>query len=254
MGEAAMAAYSDRYRLFMNWSCTRPSLPGYLRMGFCALADKIYLTHASPQGTLRYLLALRQTHPLAQSRVRFGASGDLQLTAAPRTEAMSALARAEAAPPGTLVLHRDEAYLTWRFANPLGKYIFYYLLQDETLAGYVAVGLSPNNQRAFLLDYAARPGRDALAEILGFILRANHFDVVSVYPFCLTGAQRHALEQLGFRLGGLLSRLELRQKGRLPLLLRPVKRTFQEDDFFIDGVDSRQIENWSLKPLGSDAG
>jgi hypothetical protein len=33
------------------------------------------------------------------------------------------------------------------------------------------------------------------------------------------------------------------------LLIRPVKETYTEQDFFIAGLDMRRIENWSLKPL-----
>ena len=252
IGRAAMTAYADRYRLFMNWSCTKPSLPGYLKLGFLALADKVYLTHAGPQGTLRYLLASVRALPVAQGRIRFGQTGELLVSAAPRPAEMAALDRADEAALGTLVLRRDEAFLAWRFANPLGKYIFYYLLRDETLLGYVAVGLSRNNRRGYLLDYAeAAPG--ILEGIVRGILRMQHFDVLSVYPFCLSAAQRRALEKLGFGVVGLIPFLERLQKGRLPLLLRPVKETFSDEDFFVQDIDARRIENWSLRPLGSDA-
>ena len=252
MGQAAMKAYGDRYRLFMNWSCTKPSLPGYRKMGFRALAEKVYLTHAGPLGTLRYLLASRGAHPLAQSRISFGRSGDVEVAGAPRLAEMAALTATEEAAAGTLVLRRDEVFFAWRFANPRGKYVFYYLLRDDMLTGYVVIGLSPNNRRGFLLDFAAGE-RDALEEIMRFVLRAKHFDVVSVYTFCLTARQRRTLEKLGFGVAGLIPFLETQQKGRLPLFIRPVKETFSDRDFLIEGVDARTIAAWLLKPIGSDA-
>ena len=253
MGREAMRAYADRYRLFVNWSCTKPSLPGYRRLGFQALVERAYLTKAGWGGTLRYLFALRREDPVSKSRVRFGRNGELLVDASPRPAEMAALAKRQEAPSGSILLNRDEAFLAWRFANPLGKYVFYYLLQEDTLLGYVAVAGSPNNRRGFLLDWAgAGPG--ILGEIMRGILRMRHFDVVSVYAFCLTAAERVELEKLGFSVKGLIPFLERRQRGRLPLLLRPVPETFSEDDFLIQGVDARCIENWSFRPIASDAG
>jgi hypothetical protein len=251
MGAAAMRLYGDRYPLFMNWSCTKPSLPGYLKLGFRELAAKEYLTHAGPLATLRYLLAPRGPRPLAQSRIAFGRSGAVEVTAAPRPAEMAALAADDAA-AGTLALRRDETFYAWRLANPRGKYVFYYLVRDSGPEGTVVIGLSPNNRRGFILDFAGGEG-DALGEIVRFILRAGHFDLLSVYPFCLTERQRRTLENLGFGITGVMPYLETRRNGRLPLLIRPVVETFGEEDFLIEGVDTREIAAWSLKPIGSDA-
>lgn len=253
MGRAAMVSYADRYRLFMNWSCTKPSLPGYLRLGFQPLVERVYLTKAGWRGALRYLLAIRRQSPVSTSRIRFGRNGELLVEAAPRVADMTALARTEEVALGTLVLRRDEQFLAWRFANPQGKYVFYYLRRGKTLLGYVAVGLSPNNCRGFLLDWAsATPGM--LGEITQGILNMKHFDVISVYAFCLSAAERVELEKLGFSGVGPFPLLERLQKGRMPLLLRPVQEDFSDDDFRIQGVDARRIESWCLRAIASDAG
>jgi hypothetical protein len=252
MGRAAMRAYSGKYPLFMNWSCTKPSLPGYRRLGFQALVERAYLTKASWGGALRYLLPPRREDPNSKSRIRFGRNGELLVDASSRPAEMAALTRSQEAPSGSILLNRDEAFLAWRYANPQGRYVFYYLLREDTLLGYVAVGLSPNNRRGFLLDWAGA-GHGILEEITQGILRMRHFDVLSVYAFCLTTAERVQLESLGFSLEGPIPFLERRQKGRLPLLLRPVPETFSEDGFLIRGVDARRIENWVLRPIASDA-
>jgi hypothetical protein len=252
MGRAAMGLYGERYPLFINWSCTKPSLPGYLKMGFSALAEKAYLTHAGPLGTLRYLWTARGVHPPVQGRIIFGRSGPVEVSSMPRPAEMAVLATAEEAAKGRLVLRRDETFLAWRLANPRGKYVFYYLLREHRLTGYVVIGLSPNNRRGFLLDFAEGE-RGGLEEIVRFILSAKHFDLVSIYTFCLTLAQRRMLERLGFGATGVIPYLETRRHGKLPLLIRPVKEAFGEEDFVIQGVDAREIAAWSLKPIGSDA-
>lgn len=41
--------------------------------------------------------------------------------------------------------------------------------------------------------------------------------------------------------------------GETPVLLRPVQETYADEDLLIEGLDVRNIENWSLKPICSDS-
>ena len=114
------------------------------------------------------------------------------------------------------------------------------------------MGVSPNNQRGYILDYAAKDD-SAIREILAYIIRAKHFDILSIYDFGLDIASRPILQGLGFKSKSLLRMIEKRLYGEFPLLIRPVKKACAESDFFIDGIDVRKIENWSLMPICSDA-
>jgi hypothetical protein len=93
----------------------------------------------------------------------------------------------------------------------------------------------------------------AIREILRYIIKMKHFDILSIYSFCLDDAFQRTLGGLGFRKNSLVRVIERKLYGELPLLIRPVKETYTKSDFFIEGVDMRRIENWSLKPICSDA-
>lgn len=252
MGNLAMKEYAPRYRLFFNTSCTRSSLPGYQKMGFSPLVPKVYLTRCSLLGLIKYILAARENLPLSASQIQFGKFDNILVSNQPSPEAMSSLVAAQNQKGSVIRLSQDEDYFRWRFCNPLNKYVFYYFMKEDFPTAYVVMGISPNNQRGYVLDYAEKEG-SVLREIFKYITKAKRFNLLSIYNFCLDDTLRHALKGLGFKTHGLVRIIERKLHGELPLLIRPVKESLMESDFFIDGIDSRKIENWSLKPICSDA-
>jgi hypothetical protein len=68
----------------------------------------------------------------------------------------------------------------------------------------------------------------------------------------LSDSLKQVFKDLDFKTNSLVRILERQLHGELPLLIRPVKEDFEESDFFIEGIDYRRIENWSLKPICSD--
>ena len=252
MGNLAMKEYAKRYRLFLNTSCTRSSLPGYQKMGFFSLSPKVYLTRYSFLGLIKYILAARENLPLSASQIQFGKFDNILVSNQPSPEAMSSLVAAQNKKASVIRLSQGEDYFRWRFSNPLNKYVFYYSIKEDIPTAYVVMGISPNNQHGYILDYAEKEG-SALREIFRYVIKVKHFNLLSIYNFCLDNTLRHALKGLGFKTHSLVRIIERKLHGELPLLIRPVKESLMESDFFIEGIDSRKIENWSLKPICSDA-
>jgi len=85
------------------------------------------------------------------------------------------------------------------------------------------------------------------------VLEKSHFDVLSVYRFSLGPDQARSFSALGFKTNGWLQQIEKKVKGDLPLLVRPVKKKFEAEDLFIEGLDIRKPENWMIKGICSDA-
>ena len=165
---------------------------------------------------------------------------------------MALLAAAHKHEAGRIRLFQDDVFFRWRFCSPLNKYVFYHLMEEDNITAYVVMGVSPNNQRGYILDCAEKEDR-AIGKILRYVIRARHFDLLSVYDFCLDDTLMRTFKDLGFKTHSLVRIIERTLHGELPLLIRPVKEPFEESDFFIEGIDSRKIENWSLKPICSDA-
>ena len=55
MGNLAKELYPEQHPIFLNMTCTHKSLPGYKRLGFLPLKNKVYLNRASMLGTLRFI-------------------------------------------------------------------------------------------------------------------------------------------------------------------------------------------------------
>lgn len=252
MGNLAMKEFASEYGLFFNTSCTRSSLPGYQKMGFLPLAPKAYRTRCSLLGLIKYILATRENLPLSASQIQFGKFNHILVSNHPRPDVMSTLVAAQIPKRNLIRLFQDEDFFRWRFGNPRNKYVFYYLMEGEFPEAYIVVGVSPNNRRGYILDYAEKK-ESGIREILQYVIKAKDFNLLSIYNFCLDNALTQVLEELNFNTFSLVKIIEKKLHGELPLLIRPVKEFFRESDFFIEGIDSRKIENWALKPICSDA-
>jgi len=252
MGDTAKQEFAEKYKIFMNLSCTRASLPGYIRNGFLPLTNKVYLTHSSPLGLTKYILTTRKSFPLTSSRVTFGRFDRIQVSDRPEPAKMYALISAQKKAAGKITLYQDEKFFQWRFNNQRHKYVFYYLEEDDHLQSYVVLGISPNNRRGYILDYAEKE-EGAFKEILRYIIQTRNFYLLSIYNYCLDENFTETLTELGFSGDSLVRILEEKRDGEQPLLFRPIKAKYKKSDLFFAGIDMRSIENWSLKPICSDA-
>jgi GNAT superfamily N-acetyltransferase len=256
MGNLAKQYDRTRYRIFMNMTSSANSLPGYLKMGFVPLASKVHLTRhgANPLDWLRSRQA-QQPRPLTDSRIRFGRFGDVLVTDSPLPAEMASVA--EHRRPGAPVLRprQDQAFFAWRYRNPVQKYVFHFLMDRDSVRGYVAMGVSPNNRIGEILDYGDR-GDGAVDGILHHVVRSGAFLRLKVRRYGVDERLAAAVRTLGFDIDPPWRRILGRRLGEsaaLPLLIRPIADACAEDDWFIDGLDVRRIENWRLKPICSDA-
>lgn len=252
MIRTAMKMYAERYPAFLTTTVNRNSLPGALKLGFVPLVTRVYASHCTIAGLARYALAGQAWLPIDASPIHFGRFDKIFVSANPRPEEMARLAEQQVHGKLVIQLAQDKSFFRWRFNNPRGKYVFYYPIQDDTATAYVVIGMSPNNRRGYVLDYGAADYQQ-IAEILRYIIRERQFDILSIHTYGVDDVFWHTLYSVGFRMTSLVRLVERMRREELPLLIRPVKEAFSEDDFFIAGLDVRQFTNWSLKPICSDA-
>lgn len=251
MGKRAAQDYVSRYRFFLNMTCSRKSLPGYRKLGFLPLAPKTYLTRCPWLNLLQYLPMANAESTLSARRNRCGNRGRVLVTDSPDPVAMAVVADASGAEDHRIRLLQDEGFFRWRYRNRGQTTLFYYLVTDGDIVGYVVMRLAPNGQRGYILDYAESE-KSSIREILRFMIESKHFLVLSIYDFSPDEELKATLRDLGFKSRGVLNSIEKRRWGELPLLLRPIREPRAEEDFFFAGLDTRDIANWSLKPICSD--
>lgn len=257
MGNMAMKFYTSMFPLFLNMTCNNKSLPGYFKMGFQPLHEKVYTKQRSfnPLEIYRYRMAQRNNFPLAASRIKFGQFGDILVSDSPLPEQMASIIKAQGYLPEKLSLYQDQDFFEWRYRNPVCNYVFYYLMDGNTALGYVVIAIPSNKPGGAIVDYGESEDQ-VMQRILKFIIKSGNFIVLSIYIYGVDDKLKKVLSDLGFSINHPLRSLMKKspsEQSPLPLLIRPVKEIFTEDDFIIEGVDLHKIDNWCLKPICSDA-
>jgi hypothetical protein len=252
MGKLAMADYAADYRLFLNLSCTRTSLPGYLRLGFAPLADKVYLSCYDSPGLARYLLASQVPRTFAAANIRYGQFDDVTVSAAPLPAQMASLIARRADAGNRIHLCQEEDFFRWRFAGPGDKFVFYYRRLGDDTIGYLVVAVTSGGHRGYVIDHADSDG-ESCGRLYEFVSDRGDFSVLSVFAHGVDAPLAEVLRRIGFHAGGIMGALEKRVRGNLPILVRPVRAEPSADDWLIDGQDVRETGNWAIKGVCSDS-
>jgi GNAT superfamily N-acetyltransferase len=251
MGNLAMQAFENISDIFMNMTTTRASLPGYLKMGFLPLVEKFYISRYTLTGFLSYVLNYRKGSHFDKGRIACGSFDQILVSNRPDPSAMLSVITSVKKADHKIRLYQDRTFYSWRFNNPKKQYIFYYLNVDGVTHGYAVVGLSPNNRRGYILDYAGVDD-SSVEHMLRHIISMRHVDILSIYHFCLSEERMGLFKKLGFKGRGLVRRIEAKMNGELPLLVRPIKKTYGAHDCLIHGLDIRKKDNWLIKGICSD--
>jgi GNAT superfamily N-acetyltransferase len=242
--------FADRAPVQLNLTCGRSSFPGYRRAGFAPLAPKGCWNRYRLAGLLRGWWSARRAAAPPAPAVECGRFGDVAVDQTPRPADMASAAASVPAHDRTFTLCRDVTFFRWRFANPRRRYLFYYRLQDGAVAGYLVMGLAGGGVRGYLLDGADTDG----AALLRYVVQGRRLPVLSVqHAFAVNASLASTLRRLGFRETGLLRRIERRRHGEFPVMVRPLRAEPTEDDWHVDGLDVRDIGNWTLHGICSDA-
>ncbi len=233
-------------------------MAGYRKMGYQALENKIVACRQSTHPWLvwRYIRCKGRARDLAYAHIHFEQQGELQISQTPRCEQMATVIRQQGYSKTKLCLLQDLAFFEWRFNCKRHKYVFYYLVTDEMVLAYLVVNVSADNETARFVDYAeAKPG--TLQTIIARIIRSKQFAKLEIYTYGADDTLSHSLQAYGFSCQTWLGKIKQACGGQrgpiLPLLIRPSKSIFTEQDFIVHGLDVRYIRSWQLKPICSDA-
>lgn len=252
MGNAAIEQYAQEYKIFLNMTSTRISMPGYLRIGFLPIVDKAYITRCSMLGSTIYILTRNKKASMQEARIAFGEFDNILVENGPRPHEMADIVASQKPDGRKIALLQNRQFFLWRFNNKRNKYAFYYCRDDnKELTAYVVIGVSQNNRRGYILD-CAETKEGSIENILKHIINKRHFDVMSIYNFNLNPTLLQTLQVLSFKTNSLMRMIESRFVGEVPLFVRPVKPNSIEEDWYIKGLDIRDVRNWSLKPICSD--
>ncbi len=78
------------------------------------------------------------------------------------------------------------------------------------------------------------------------------FEEVKILNYSVDEYLWETLKSRKFKRWGLRRSLLKIAYGEWPLLVRPIKRECSEDDWFLGGLDIRNMENWKIKEICGD--
>ncbi len=260
MGKAAMREYGARYPLFLNTSCSQASLGGYLKMGFVPLGQRKLMIRVGPGGILGArpvggkLLGLVDRAIRRRSKlgtIRLDDSTEMVVSDEPMPIEMSRIASIHL-DRQRFTLCQDEAFFRWRFSSGRRRYVFYTVRDGGEVMAYAVVRLH-GKRRGVIVDYGG-VSDDSLRSILRALASFRLHSVLSIWDVSLTCDLREWLGTAGFAPAWPIQNAGTGLAGRasLPFLVRPVKESFAEHGWWVSGLDTRRIDNWSIKAICSD--
>jgi len=273
MGQKAVEEYQAKYKIFFNLSSSPNSFPGYVKLGFFPLAPKIPLLifkkHKSLKdfvppgvknhvksskifGLIKPFVGQKKESATIPKNIMTGEYGHIEVADCPKPREMANVIAHRTQGSDKIRLLQDEDFFRWRYNNKKNGYYFYYCRTDNTITGYLVIGVSREDVgRGNILDYAESDGT-AIENILEFLISAEHFRAIQMESYGLSDDLKETLKRLGLK-----QKHSSRKDGKsypseVPLLIRPIKENLSENDWYIHGVDIRNIDHWEIKPISSD--
>lgn len=144
---------------------------------------------------------------------------------------------------------RDERFYAWRYENPFSAYRF--LFWEKTgLQGYLVLRqpAQGRSNAAFVVDWEAA-GTGVFREMLDVVIRYGGFGSIGIWSVGIDADLMKVLTRCGFRPTG-----KTTSSGGTCFCPSIVARPFRgADEWRMAGRDVREISNWDLRPIYSDA-
>ena len=258
MGNLAMERFASRYSILLNTTAGKNSIPGYLRMGFFPLRKKAHYRKSTLARDVKVIvkdaLGKRKESgnlPIEKSNISFGDFGDIEVSKEPRPEDMVRVLSSAQQASARITLLQDEKFFRWRFANPKGKYVFYFSRSGDATLGYLVMRVSDDSRQGFIVDYG-QTDDGQIGRILDHIVGREEFDELNILNISVDESLWQTLKARRFERWGLHRSLKKWVYGERPLLVRPVKQQCSEADWFFGGLDIRHMANWHFKHICQD--
>jgi GNAT superfamily N-acetyltransferase len=255
MNDFAIEEYENsEYRAFIALSVNTSSSARYGKMGWIKIASRVNLRQYKLSGLINWIYSNRTGKSLHKQRVKYGKFNNIEVSNEPRPEEMHNILISQKNPINKITLFEDLDFLKWRFLNIRRKYFFYYRFTNEKLDGYLIIENADNSTSGHIMDFAEK-NEGTIIKLLEYVVKENHFDILSIWNINLNNKLSKILEDLHFSTNNLIGKIEKKFHSEfpaLPIMVRPIKKIVKEDDWFIQGIDIRDINNWQIRRICSD--
>ena len=243
---------NTKYRVFINLSANQKAASGNMKLDWYPIEKRTYLRHFGLNGLIDYLLIKTGKRRSVIPDIHYGRFGNIEVSRVPEAKQLAALIGKQELQHGKFRMLQHESYLDYRFKNPKQFYTYYYLWNENSIVGYVIIKPVQSSNNVHIIDYG-QSEQNALKILLTHMIEKKYFKMISIWNNNIGKDVFHLLKKLKFRTSPLFEKMEDRMRGPYYLLVRPIKNEpVLEEDWFIDNIDLRKIENWIFKEFCAD--
>jgi hypothetical protein len=138
---------------------------------------------------------------------------------------------------------RDSNYFKWKYSYKPEKYKYIYCRYNYELLGYMIIKYI-NYKKCSLEEYYVL-SETLLKQMIYISMKKMNISILKTKVF--NENDKYTLSKCGMIIESDMI-LKLSGKYRFTVLVRPTIHKAREGDFFIDGLDIRNIDNWKLYP------
>ena len=257
MTEMALSEYEHRgYAGYINLTSNQYSTPGELQLGWVNIATRKTLRKYGLTGLVKYFLIQKMHLGIKGFNLKQGRFGNIEITYKLKPEEMCSVLGHQDYKTDKIRLFRDVDFLRWKYRNNFKRYIFCYSWEDDLVTGYLVLGVtrySPENtNKANIIDFAQlREG--TIHKILGHITSESHSNIFDLWSYDTEDTLISDFKDHRFSEHDLILKIQKRLRGERYLLVRPIKKNYDEKDWFIHGFDMRDPANWEIGEVCAEA-
>ncbi len=170
MGIAGFEEYTAD--IFINFSASAPAVPGYKKLGFVPLADKV-----------PYYVECHDNYLAPNFMEDFE-----NIYESTRLDTIGLVT----VPTNKIGVKRDERYFQWRFKNPRQRYHFYYHKVDGIVTDFVALSVRGVGT-GYIVDFTQN-NSDTLKDIIRYIIQCRRYE----YLYINKETTNFPIEEIGF--------------------------------------------------------
>ena len=241
MNELAMELYRDDYEFFLNLSSNQYSTPGYLKLGWKPIqsSQKHYVRNVN-------IFRLVRDRIMSNDREAFtlGRFGSIEVANRLHFSDISSLIKEDSSSRNRMFLNKTAKFYRWKMSCGKRNYITIYHHSESKIDAYLLISFG--NYEAHIVDYGGQENSLGISAIIDFILRKMRFNLISVLNLTLPSNLRRILKKRHFYRYEIIEKMRKKDTFDLPTLIRPIKKDYNEDDWFLDRVDTRDISNWKI--------
>lgn len=136
---------------------------------------------------------------------------------------------------------RDESFFKWRYSYEPDKYIYCICNLDKTIVGYSI--LKKVSRYQFSVEEYLAIDSKTMKVMFEALQRKLKIPILRTIIF--SNRDKQEMKSCKFLVESSLY-IKFFKKKRFPVLVRPLRPNLSENDFFVQGTDIRNIENWQL--------